>query len=76
MTTSYASLFMANLPESLRQAVYRNRALCSDAGITTITQITLEATFRYERAAFFKVAQTAIDTGLRQHLTTDAGELH
>jgi hypothetical protein len=74
MKGSYASLFIANLPESLRQAAYRDIVLCSEAGITTVTQITLAATFRFERAAFFSAAKTAIDTGLLQLLTTDDGK--
>lgn len=71
MKGSYASLFIASLPESLRQAAYRDPVFCSKVGITTVTQITLAAIFRYERAAFFKAAQTAIDTGLPQRLATD-----
>ncbi|MEQ1673401.1 MAG: hypothetical protein ABL893_21350, partial [Hyphomicrobium sp.] len=69
-----ASLFIANLPESLRKAAYRDPVLCADAGVTTVTQITFAGTFRYERAIFFNAARTAIDTGLPQRLATDDGK--
>lgn len=74
MSTEHARYFLANLSDSLRQDAYGDSELCANIGVKVITQTTFAETFRYERDAFFRVAQVAIDSGLPQRLDTD--DLH